>query len=256
MGKLDAVTANGPEDDVLDWDAVDWRRVEDDVRRLRQRIFTATQAGDLNRVRNLQRLMLRSRANALLSVRRVTEINAGRKTAGVDRRVVVVADRALQALTVNALEPEWEARFESRSYGFRPGRSCQDAMQAIFVTARGATCRRQWALDADLAAAFDQIDHAHLLQQLGTFPARGLVEAWLTAGVIEAGRFAPTERGSPQGGVVSPVLMNVALHGMEQAAGVRYILTGANAGTARPYSPVLVRYADDRVPRSRLEVVM
>ena len=91
MGKLDAVTANGPEDDVLDWDAVDWRGVEDDVRRLRQRIFTATQAGDLKRVRNLQRLMLRSRANALLSVRRVTEINAGRKTAGVDRRVVVVA---------------------------------------------------------------------------------------------------------------------------------------------------------------------
>src|SRR5881227_2319833 len=72
-----------------------------------------------------------------------------------------------------------------------------------------------------------------------------MVEAWLTAGVIDQGRFAPTERGSPQGGVISPVLMNVALHGMEQAAGVRYIPTGANAGTARPGSPVVVRYADD-----------
>ena len=79
MGKLDTVTVNGPEGEVLDWDAVDWRRVEDDVRRLRQRIFTATQEGDLKKVRHLQKLMLRSRANALCSVRRVTEINAGRK---------------------------------------------------------------------------------------------------------------------------------------------------------------------------------
>ena len=81
---------NGPEDDPLDWDAIDWRTVEDDVRRLRQRIFTASQAGDLKRVRNLQKLMLRSRANTLVSVRRVTEINAGRKTAGVDGKVVLL----------------------------------------------------------------------------------------------------------------------------------------------------------------------
>ena len=90
MGKLDAtMVANGPEDVVAGWDAVDWRQAEDDVRGLRQRIFTASQAGDLRRVRNLQKLMLRSRSAALVSVRRVTEVNAGRKTAGVDGRVVL-----------------------------------------------------------------------------------------------------------------------------------------------------------------------
>src|SRR5215468_11934622 len=89
MGKLDAtMVANGPEDVVSGWDAVDWRQAENDVRRLRQRIFAASQAGDLARVRNLQKLMLRSRSSALVSVRRVTEVNAGRRTAGVDGRTV------------------------------------------------------------------------------------------------------------------------------------------------------------------------
>ncbi|MFF2809612.1 reverse transcriptase N-terminal domain-containing protein [Streptomyces sp. NPDC058000] len=86
-----AVTVNGPEDEDLDWASVDWRRGEEDVRRLRQRIFTASQAGDLKTVRNLQKLMLRSRSNTLLSVRRVTEINAGRGTAGVDGKVVLMS---------------------------------------------------------------------------------------------------------------------------------------------------------------------
>ncbi len=142
---------NGPEGGDLDWPSIDWRTAEDDVRRLRQRIFTASRAGDLKRVRSLQKLMLRSRSNALVSVRRVAEINAGRDTAGIDGRtallpsqkadladwvqhrsrswtpkpvrrvyipkaggakrrplgIPVLADRALQAVTVNALEPEW-----------------------------------------------------------------------------------------------------------------------------------------------------
>jgi RNA-directed DNA polymerase len=89
MGKLGTMTVNGPEGDVVDWDAVDWRQAEDNVWRLRQRIFTASKAGDLKKVRSLQKLMLRSRANALVSVRRVTELNAGRKTAGVDGRIVL-----------------------------------------------------------------------------------------------------------------------------------------------------------------------
>src|SRR2546425_10928528 len=284
-----AALVNGPEGDALEWGSINWPRVEREVRRLRQRIFTASQAGDLKKVRNLQKLMLRSRANALMSVRRVTELNAGRKTAGVDGKVVVsapgkavladrvrrahavtaqpvkrvyvpkangkqrplgipvIVDRVRQAQVVGALEPEWEARFEPRSYGFRPGRGCHDAIEAIYKVARGPNPSRRWVLDGDLAAAFDRIDHNRLLSHLGTFPARDQVQQWLKAGVVEQGRFTPTEEGTPQGGVVSPVLLNVALHGMEKAAGVRYQLNGTHAGELKRDSPVLIRYADDLV---------
>jgi RNA-directed DNA polymerase len=286
--RADVAVVNGSEDDLLEWDAVDWRTAEENVRRLRQRIFAATRAQDWKKVRNLQKLMLRSRANALISVRRVTEVNAGRKTAGVDGQVVlldqhkaelaewvqhgarawsprpvkrvyvpksdgrrrplgipVIADRCLQALTVNALEPEWEAKFEPKSYGFRPGRGCHDAIVAIHTTASRKDAKRLWVLDADLAAAFDHLNHEHILASLGGFPGSGLVRQWLQAGVIEDGEFTLTEEGAPQGGVISPLIMNVALHGMEAAAGVRYHSTGTRAGKTVPGSPVVVRYADD-----------
>jgi RNA-directed DNA polymerase len=91
VGRQGIAVVNGPEGDDLDWYSVDWAQVEDEVRRLRQRIFTASLAGDLKKVRNLQKLMLRSRSNTLMSVRRVTERNAGRQTAGIDGNVVVTA---------------------------------------------------------------------------------------------------------------------------------------------------------------------
>jgi RNA-directed DNA polymerase len=161
--------------------------------------------------------------------------------------IPVIADRVLQARVVNALEPEWEARFEPRSYGFRPGRGCQDAIGAIYRTLKGPNPQRTWALDADLAAAFDRIDHGRLLAALGTFPARGLVEQWLKAGVVDRGRLAATEEGTPQGGVISPLLLNIALHGMEQAAGVRYWQADTDGARIARGSPVLIRYADDFV---------
>jgi RNA-directed DNA polymerase len=289
--KLDAAAAvvgvvSGPEDALSGWHQVDWRQAEREVRRLRARIFTAAKAGDLSRVRRLQKLMLRSRSNALVSVRRVTERNAGRLTAGVDGEVVltleaklalaeriqrdtdtfkawpvrrvyipkpggkqrplgipVILDRAHQARVVNALEPEWEARFEPKSYGFRPGRGCHDAIQAIYEVIKGRSPKRSWVLDADLAGAFDRVAHHHILGQLGSFPARGMIRKWLRAGVVENGRLRRTEEGTPQGGVVSPVLLNIALHGLETAAGVRYL----PEGWIRVDSPALIRYADDFV---------
>jgi group II intron reverse transcriptase/maturase len=161
--------------------------------------------------------------------------------------VPVIGDRILQALTLTALEPEWEARFEPKTYGFRPGRGCHDAIEAIFNTVSGRNPQRRWVLDADLAAAFDRLDHGHILDQIGTFPARRLIEQWLTAGVVEQEWFTPTDEGTPQGGVISPALLNVALHGMEQAAEVRYRTTGGNVDRVVPGSPVLVKYADDLV---------
>lgn len=280
----DAAMVNGPED-LFDWDAVRWRQQEEQVRRLRQRIFKAAQAGDPKRVRNLQKLMLRSRANTLVSVRRVTQDNTGRHTAGVDGQVVstgpqraglamllhhhpdsvralpvrrvhipkkggtrplgipVIADRAQQQRVRNALEPEWEARLDPKQYGFRPGRGCHDAIEMIHraLAARGA--KRGWVLDADLKSAFDRIDHDFLMERLGTFPALGQIRGWLKAGVVDRGRYAPTVEGTPQGGVISSLLLNIALQGMEQAAGVEY----DSHGYVKRGCPTVITYADDFV---------
>lgn len=280
------VGVNGPEDAGVEWDAVDWRAAEDHVRRLRQRIFAAMRGGDLKKVRSLQKLMLRSRSNTLISVRQATERNAGRLTPGVDGQLVlasvdkerlvaeihrsprqarpvrrvfipkangklrglgipVIFDRVQQARARNALEPEWEARFEPKSYGFRPGRGCHDAIEAIYQVVKGKNPKRQWILDADLQGAFDNIDHDYALGLIGSFPGRGMIRAWLKAGVVAQGRYAPTEQGAPQGGVISPLLLNIVLHGMETAAGVRYFKRSRGGIETAPDAPVLVRYADD-----------
>jgi len=266
-----------------DWHAIDWKAANRQVRRLRQRIFRATQEQDWDKVQSLQRLMLRSRANALVSVRRVTQTNQGKKTPGVDKLVVktpaargklvaavrqyqpwrakptrrvyipkangkkrplgipTIADRALQAMVKNALEPSWEAQFEAISYGFRPGRGAHDAIAKIFILASPHRTKK-WILDADITGAFDNISHEHLLATIGTFPARELIRQWLKAGYMEEGRTYPTAAGTPQGGVISPLLANIALHGMEEALGV----SDNKRGDMRSKRAV-VRYADDFV---------
>ncbi|WP_128382570.1 reverse transcriptase domain-containing protein [Streptomyces cavernae] len=112
---------------------------------------------------------------------------------------------------------------------------------------RGTRTNRNWVLDADLSAAFDRIHHERLMQTLGNFPARGAIRGWLKAGVMEGGQWAPTEEGTPQGGVISPLLLNVALHGMESAAGVEYRMQKGREPGTKSGTPVLIRYADDFV---------
>ena len=128
--------------------------------------------------------------------------------------IPAIFDRCQQAMIKSALEPEWEARFEATSYGFRPGRSCQDAVSRIYTLAQSRS-RKKWVIDADIKGAFDNISHAYLLKAVGQFPARELVKQWLKAGYVEMGRLHETSAGTPQGEIASQLLASIALHGME-----------------------------------------
>lgn len=273
----------------LEWRQINWRKAERFVYKLQKRIFKASQRDDVKLFRKLQKLLMKSRYAKMLAVRKVTQDNIGKKTAGVDgqksltpkqrlnlinklklsskvsptRRVWIpkpgtdekrplgiptMKDRALQALVKLAIEPEWEARFEPNSYGFRNGRSCHDAIEAIFNEIR---FKAKFVLDADIAKCFDRINHEALLRKLNTSPTiRHQIRAWLKAGVMDGKQLFPTSEGTPQGGVISPLLANIALHGMEnrikQAFPRRTIVekgkyAGYQSGTA------LIRFADDFV---------
>jgi len=153
-------------------------------------------------------------------------------------------ERELQALVKMALEPEWEAKFEPNSYGFRPGRSCHDAIAAIF----SSICRKpKFVLDADIAKCFDKINHLELLKKVNTFPTlRRQIKSWLKAGVMDAGEFQATFEGTPQGGVLSPLLANIALHGMENRI-KQYAETLKGGKSNHKDALRLIRYADDFV---------
>ncbi len=237
------------------WSDINWRKLERGVHKLQKRIFQASNRDDVKLVRRLQKLLISSRSARLLAVRRVTQDNQGRKTAGVDgvksltpkQRLILVDkielgtkakptrrvwipkpgtteerplgiptmnDRALQALVKLVLEPEWEAQFEPNSYGFRPGRSCHDAIGAIFLAINK---KSKYVLDADISKCFDRIDHTKLLSKLNTYPTlRRQIRAWLKAGVMDGKTLFPTNEGTPLGGVISPLLANIALHGLEE----------------------------------------
>ena len=258
----------------VEWNQLDWRKIHKAVFKLQKRIYRAFSNGDTLKGRRLQKTLLNSYYNRLLSVRKVTQDNQGKKTAGVDkvksltpkqrfelvknlklgnkskpiRRVwipkpgkdekrplgiPVMHDRAAQALVKAALEPEWESKFEANSYGFRPGRSAHDAIEAIFNQIR---FKSKYVLDADIAKCFDRINHDELLRKLNTFPKlRRQIRAWLKSDICDFQKHerTPNHSGTPQGGIISPLLSNIAMHGMEN----RIKQVGAS----------LIRYADDFV---------
>lgn len=259
------------------WNSIDWTKVHQTTRRLQARIAKAVRNGDWRGAKRLQKLLARSTSGKFLAVRRVTE-NQGRKTPGVDnvtwsspesktqaistldskgyralplRRVHIpknngdgtrplgiptMRDRAMQALHLLTLEPISESTADGNSYGFRPYRSTADAM----AQCRNALSRKdsaKWVLEGDIKGCFDNISHDWLLAHVPV--DKRLLEQWLKAGFVELNRLFPTEAGTPQGGIISPVLANLTLDGLASLLMGRF--------KSRKFKVHLVRYADDFV---------
>jgi RNA-directed DNA polymerase len=264
-----------------EWKDIDWKKIQKNVYRLQTRIFKAKRRGDTKQVHRLQKLLMKSRSAKLLSVRKVTQDNQGKSTAGVDgikslnpaqrfdllnsleltekskptRRVMIpkpgtseerplgipcMIDRAKQMLVKLALEAEWEAVFEPNTYGFRTGRSAHDAIEAIFIS---ISHKSKYVLDADITKCFDKINQEKLLEKLNTFPKLyRQIKAWLKSGVVMDGKLFPTNEGTPQGGVASPLLALIALNGLENT-----IRGCISQGRDKQRELAVVFYADDFV---------
>ena len=263
----------------VDWHAIDWHKAHKNVRRLQTRIVKATQEGRWGKVKALQRLLTHSFSGKAIAVKRVTE-NQGKNTPGVDkvtwefpqrkaeaiyslrqrgyhpqplRRIYIpksngkkrplgiptMRDRAMQALFLLALDPISETLADPNSYGFRRERSTADAIEQCFtLLAKGKS--PQWILEGDIKACFDRIGHDWLLAHIPM--DKGILRKWLKAGYIERQVLKPTEEGTPQGGICSPVLANMALDGLERWLGKQF---HKRPGHGSKGMINLVRYADD-----------
>jgi RNA-directed DNA polymerase len=266
-----------------DWYAVDWRRVERNVRGMQIRIAKATREGRWRKVKALQRMLTRTLSAKLYAVRRVTQ-NQGARTAGVDRElwdspesrrlavdrlkrrgykplplrrvfipkangkerplgIPTMHDRAMQALYLLALEPVAESTSDPNSYGFRLNRSTADAMGQLRVCLSRKDSS-QWVLEADIKGCFDYINHDWLERNVPMDTA--ILRKWLKAGLIYKGQLQATEAGTPQGGIISPTLANVTLNGLERELDA-HLRAKFGIAKAKKLKINLVRYADDFV---------
>lgn len=269
---------------VYKWNTLPWKIIRKKVFKLQKRIYQASKVNNHTLIHSLQKLLITSKYAKLLAVRQVTQVNKGKHTPGIDgvksltekqrikmaanltlpvkaqptRRIWIekpnnpdekrplgiptIKNRCQQALLKMALEPEWEARFEPNSYGFRPARSTHDAIEAIYKMIKS---KPKYVLDADISKCFDKINHKALLSKLNTTPEiRRAIKAFLNAGVIDGNALFPTIEGTPQGSIISPLLANIALHGLENH--VRDSFPDYYKGNQK-WKPFLVRYADDFV---------
>ena len=285
----------------MQWKDIKWKQIELYIFKLQKKIYQASKKNNKLEMFRLQKILITSKAAKLKAVRRVTQDNRGKRTAGIDgvkllapkkrfklvellnlnnkaspiRRVYIpkknkearplgiptITDRAKQFLILMALEPQWEAKFEPNNYGFRPGRSCHDAIEAIFIAINQ---KSKFVLDADIQKCFNEINYCVLLSKLETFPLiEKQIKAWLTADIMEYGVVESVEKGTPQGSLISPLLMNIALHGMEEAV-VNFMKNlkikdnnGKNIIKRRRASSInTIRYANDFVILHENELVI
>lgn len=263
------------------WSQINWHHCRQEMRKLQVRIVKAVQEKRWHKVKALQRLLTSSFSAKALAVKRVTE-NQGKRTAGVDKKkwltpgskwngilslkrqgyqasplrriyipksngkkrplgIPTMKDRAMQALYLQALEPISETTADPNSYGFRPKRSTADALEKGFISLSRNFCAR-WVLEADIQGCFDNFDHQWLLANIPT--DKKLLAQWLKAGFIDSHTLFATEAGTPQGGIISPTLANMALDGLETR------LCSSLAKNSREKNFIrlnMVRYADDLI---------
>ncbi|HFX2805490.1 TPA: group II intron reverse transcriptase/maturase [Pseudomonas aeruginosa] len=281
MTTQEIACAGAPSHESVTWHSIDWAKCHREVRRLQARIVKATREGKYGKAKSLQWILTHSFSGKALAVKRVTE-NQGKRTPGVDRvtwstpetkseavlslrrhgyrprplrRIYIpkangkkrplgiptMRDRAMQALYLLALEPIAETTGDKDSYGFRPGRSVADAIRqchTVLAWKRSA----EWVLEADIEGCFDNISHDWLAENIPMDKA--ILKSWLKAGYVESGSLFPTEAGTPQGGIISPVLANMALDGLQEVLGKSFFRTRRQN---KHYDPKVnfVRYADD-----------